>query len=173
MLSSDIVTEFRDKATNIRLNPLSFEEYYEYVRNNDDSTEEKALFNYMMYGGMPLAVLKNGIEKENYLKDLFETTYFKDIIERKNIRKIEALDEICTMLSVCVGDLINSERIAKLYTEKTKNKIDSDTVNSYINMFIDSYIISQAFRYDIKGKNIISSTKKILLYRYRFKKFKS
>lgn len=156
MLSTDIVTEFRDKATNIRLLPLSYEEFYNYRKVD----ETKALTEYMMYGGMPLAVLKEGIEKENYLKSLFETTYIKDIIDRKKFRKVEALDEICTMLSTCVGDLINSEKIANLYKEKTKNKIDSDTVNSYINSFIDSFILSEAFRYDLKGKNVITSTKK-------------
>ncbi len=156
MLSSDIVTQFRDKATNIRVLPLSFEEFCK-CKNND----ENALINeYMMYGGMPLSVLKDGIEKENYLKNLFETTYLKDIIERNKIRKREALDEICTMLATCVGDFINSDRIAKLYKAKTNNKIDPDTVNSYINSFIDSFILSEAFRYDLKGKNIITSAKK-------------
>lgn len=156
MLSSDIVTEFRDKATNIRLQPLSFEEYSEY-RNID---ENKALEEYMEYGGMPLAVLKEEQEKAPYLKSLFETTYLKDIIEKNRFRKTEALDEICTLLATCVGDMINSERVADLYKAKTKDKIDSETVNSYINSFLDSFIISEAFRYDLKGKNIIKSTKK-------------
>ena len=156
MLSSDIITEFRDKATNIRIMPLSFDEYLNYKK----SDETRALNEYMMFGGMPLAVLKNGIDKENYLKELFEATYFKDIIDKNNIRKEEALDEICTLFSSCVGDLINSEKISKLYEEKTNKKIDSSTVNSYINYFIDSYIISLATRYDLKGKRIINSTKK-------------
>lgn len=156
MLSTDIVTEFRDKATNIRIQPLSFEEFFKY--NSKDETS--SLNEFMMYGGMPLAVLKNGIDKENYLKGLFETTYIKDIVERYKIRKTEALDEICTLLATCVGDLINSEKIAKQYKAKTNNKIDSGTINSYINSFIDSFILSEAFRYDLKGKNIIASTKK-------------
>lgn len=156
MLSSDIITEFRDKATNIRLQPLSFEEYINYAKTN----EEKAIHDYMMYGGMPLAVLKEGIDKENYLKSLFETTYIKDIIDRKKFKKTEALDEICTLLSTCVGDLINSEAISRLYEKKTNNRINYETVNSYINAFIDSFIISEAFRYDLKGKSIITSTKK-------------
>lgn len=156
MLSSDIITEFRDKATNIRLQPLSFEEYINYVGAN----EEKAIHDYMIYGGMPLAVLKEGIDKENYLKSLFETTYIKDIIDRKKFKKTEALDEICTLLSTCVGDLINSEAISRLYEKKTNNRINYETVNSYINAFIDSFIISETFRYDLKGKNIITSTKK-------------
>jgi hypothetical protein len=157
MLSTDIVTKFRDKATNIRIQPLSFEEFINYKKIDD----EKAIHEYMMYGGMPLAVLnEDSIEKEKYLKNLFETTYINDIIERKKIRKVEALDEVCTLLATCVGDLINSDKISRIYEQKTKHTIDSDTVNSYINSFADSYIISEAFRYDLKGKNIIKSTKK-------------
>lgn len=156
MLSTDIVTEFRDKATNIMLQPLSFEEFYKY-QNKD---ENAALMEYLIYGGMPLAVIKPEEEKENYLKELFKTTYIKDIIDKRKIRKVEALDEICTLLATCVGDLINSENIAKQYKKKTNNKIDSDTVNSYINYFVDSFLLSEAFRYDLKGKNIINSTKK-------------
>lgn len=156
MLSTDIVTEFRDKATNIRIQPLSFEEFCNYTKKDENTM----LTEFMMYGGMPLAVLKSENEKATYLKDLFETTYFKDIIDRKKIRKVEALDEICTLLATCVGDLINSENIAKQYKAKTNNKIDADTVNSYINSFVDSFILSEAFRYDLKGKNIITSTKK-------------
>lgn len=156
MLSTDIVTEFRDKATNIMLQPLSFEEFYKY-QNKD---ENAALMEYLIYGGMPLAVIKPEEEKENYLKELFKTTYIKDIIDKRKIRKVEALDEICTLLATCVGDLINSENIAKQYKKKTNNKIDSDTVNSYINYFVDSFLLSEAFRHDLKGKNIINSTKK-------------
>lgn len=156
MLSTDIVTEFRDKATNIKLMPLSFEEFYTY-KNIDES---KAIEEYLMYGGMPLAVLKEGEEKERYLKNLFETTYFRDIIERNRINKIEALDELCTLLATCVGDLINSNTLSKIYETKTKHKINYETVNSFINYFLDSFILNEAFRYDLKGKKIINSTRK-------------
>lgn len=156
MLSTDIITEFRDKATNISLQPLSFEEFYEYRQEE----ETKAINEFLMYGGMPLAVLSKENEKGKYLKGLFETTYLRDIVEKKKFRKEEALDEICTLLATCVGDLINSESIAELYRKKTNNKIDVDTVNDYINAFVDSFLLSEAFRYDVKGKKIIRSTKK-------------
>ncbi len=156
MLSTDIVTEFRDKATNIKLMPLSFEEFYTY-KNIDES---KAIEEYLMYGGIPLVVLKEGEEKERYLRNLFETTYFRDIIERNRINKIEALDELCTLLATCVGDLINSNTLSKIYETKTKHKINYETVNSFINYFLDSFILNEAFRYDLKGKKIINSTRK-------------
>ena len=156
MLSSDIVTQFHDKVINIRLLPLSFEEFLKYSKTN----ENEAIAEYLMYGGMPLAVTKKGVAKENYLKELFETTYLKDIIERNKLKKVEALDELCTLLATCVGDLINSNSLAELYAKKTNRKIDPDTINSYLNHFIDSFILTEAFRYDVKGKNVINSTKK-------------
>ena len=157
MLSTDVQTEFRDKATNINVNPLSFEEYMNYT----NLEEYRAINEYLTYGGMPLAVLKDkDEEKKEYLIKLFETTYFKDIIERYKFRKIEALDELCTLLSTCVGTLINSEKLSNTYKSKTKNKIDSETVTSYINAFKDSHIIREAMRYDVKGKEIITSLKK-------------
>lgn len=157
MLSTDVQTEFRDKATNINVNPLSFEEYMNYT----NLEEYRAINEYLTYGGMPLAVLKDKEEeKKEYLIKLFDTTYFKDIIERYKFRKVEALDELCTLLSTCVGTLINSEKLSNTYKSKTKNKIDSETVTSYINAFKDSHIIREAMRYDIKGKKIITSLKK-------------
>ena len=157
MLSTDVQTEFRDRATNINVNPLSFEEYMKYT----NLEEYRAINEYLTYGGMPLAVLKEREEdKKDYLTNLFETTYFKDIIERYKFRKVEALDELCTLLSTCVGTLINSEKLSNTYKSKTKNKIDSETVTSYVNAFKDAHIIREANRYDVKGKEIITSLKK-------------
>ena len=162
MLSSDIVTEFRDKATEIHMSPLSFAEYYEYENSKPDNKlgKQEIFYEYMLHGGMPLAVLKSADEKEKYLKGLFETTYLKDIIERKKIRKTEALDELCTILSDCTGELLNSEKIANTFVSKKHEKIDKETVTSYIDAFLDAFIINQVRRYDLKGRKHINSTRK-------------
>ena len=157
MLSTDVQTEFRDKASVINVNPLSFEEYMKYTKLD----EYRAINEYLIYGGMPLAVLKDSEnDKREYLTNLFETTYINDIIDRYKFRKTEALDELCNILSTCVGTLINSEKLANTYKSKTKYKIDNETVTSYINAFKDSHIIREANRYDVKGKEVIASLKK-------------
>lgn len=157
MLYTDIQTEFRDRATVIEISPLSLEEFMNYTQKD----EYRAINEYLIYGGMPLAVLKdNEEEKRKYLKELFETTYLKDIIERYHFRKSEALDELANILATCVGTLINSEKLANTFKSKTKNRIDSNTVSSYINAFKDSHIIREAKRYDVKGKEEIGSLKK-------------
>ena len=90
LLSSDIITAFRDKATEIHMAPLSFNEFY----SNSDMEKQEALYEFMQHGGMPLAVLKDTEEKETYLKELFKTTYFKDILERKKIRKCDPVHDV-------------------------------------------------------------------------------
>ena len=156
MLSSDIVTEFRDKATEVHLQPLSFAEFCDWTKME----KQEALYEFMQYGGMPLAVLKNRSEKEKYLKELFKATYFKDIIDRKKLRREEALDELCTILATCTGELLNAEKLANTFHSKRREKISKETVTSYIQAFEDAFIINEVKRYDLKGKNFINSTRK-------------
>jgi len=159
MLSSDIITEFRDKAINIKLAPLSFEEFYGYI----GGSKNDALSEYMQYGGMPLAVIKDEQEKRIYLKNLFDTTYFKDIIEHNKLRKSESLEELCNILSESVGSLINSEKISNTYKSIKHEIIDRELVNRYISHFIDAFIIQEARRFDLKGRNEIGA-----LHKYYF-----
>ena len=156
MLSSDIITEFRDKATNIHLAPLSFEEFYNYT----GGYETEALYTYMQYGGMPLAVLKDDEEKKEYLKGLFETTYFRDIVERNHLRRGEELDELCNIISASSGELLNSERISNTFLSVRKSKIDKKTVEDYVGYFVDAFLLREARRYDIKGRKEIGALRK-------------
>lgn len=156
MLSSDIITQFRDKAVNISLSPLSFDEYYTF---KGGATSE-AFYEYMLYGGMPLAVIKKGEAKKEYLKSLFETTYFKDIIEHNLLKKSSSLDELCTILSSSTGQLLNTEKISNTYMSIKHTKIDAETVGRYIGFFVDSFILREARRYDIKGRFEIGALRK-------------
>lgn len=156
MLSTDIVTEFRDKATNINIKPLSFEEFYNYKGMG----EVEAIYEYMMYGGMPLAVLKDYDDKKTYLTNLFQTTYFKDILEHNKLKKSEVLDELCNIISEGCGQLINSEKLSNIYKSIKKETIDKTTIERYLNYFLDSFLISEAKRYDIKGNSEIGALRK-------------
>ncbi len=156
MLSSDIVTAFRDKATNIRLFPLSFEEFH----NNSGNSATEDIYEYMQFGGMPLAVLKDDADKREYLKSLFEATYFRDIIEHNQLKKSEALDELCNILSTMTGELINSEKISNTFVSVRHERIGKDTVEKYIRFFKDAFIIQEARRYDLKGRKEIGALRK-------------
>lgn len=156
MLSSDIVTEFRDKAVNINLAPLSFEEYYDYV----GGSKTEALYEYMQYGGMPLATLKKGHERREYLKGLFDTTYFRDIIERNHLKKSSSLDELCNIISASTGELLNSEKISNTYQSVKHEKIGKQTVERYIDCFVDAFLLREAKRFDLKGRAEIGALRK-------------
>lgn len=156
MLSSDIVTEFRDKATNISLAPLSFEEFYNYV----GGSANEAIYEYMQYGGMPLAAIKDEDEKKEYLKGLFETTYFRDIVERNNLKRGEALEELCDIVSTSTGELLNAEKIANTFVSVRGEKITGGTIEKYIGYFKDSFILREARRYDLKGRKEIGALRK-------------
>lgn len=156
MLSSDIVTEFRDKAATIQVFPLSFKEYYEYR----GGSKTEAIYEYMQYGGMPLAVLKDESERKEYLKGLFETTYFKDIVERNKLRKSSSLEELCNMLSEGTGTLLNAERISNTFQSVKHEKLEAQTVEKYIGYFMDAFILKEARRFDLKGRAEIGALRK-------------
>ena len=109
---------------------------------------------------MPLAVLKPDEEKKEYLKGLFETTYFRDIIEHNHLKKSESLDELCNIISTSTGELLNSGRIANTYSSVKKEKINKQTVEKYIGFFKDAFIIREAKRYDLKGRAEIGALRK-------------
>ncbi len=156
MLSTDIITEFRDKAVNIELLPLSFEEFYGYR----GGSKIEALYEYMQYGGMPLAVLKDEGEKKIYLRNLFETTYFRDIIERNNLRKSSSLDELCNIIAQGTGQLLNVEKIVNTYKSVKHESISKETIEQYITYFIESFLLKEAKRFDLKGRKEIGALRK-------------
>ena len=110
MLSSDIATNFRDRGEEIRLHPLSFAEFRQVVKKDEYS----AFREYLVYGGMPLCVLKRTeSEKRQYLKALFEKVYLKDVVEHNNVRDRSVLESILDLLSSSVGSLTNSNKLAQ------------------------------------------------------------
>lgn len=148
-LSNDIATEFRGRATQIHVYPLSFQEYYSYV----DGDERKALDTYMLYGGMPrLLTLEDDIDKKNYLTSLFKEVYIKDIVERNKIEREDILGDILDFLASQISSLTNPTNIANALTSMKHEKINSTLVSNYIQHTMDSFLISTAKRYDVKGK---------------------
>lgn len=160
MLSSDIATELRNKETEIKVEPLSFKEFLDAT----NLEPETALNEYMFHGGMPLSLYeKTDTGKEEYLLSLIKKTYLKDIIERKGFRNEEAVREVLNVLSSCVGQLVNSNNISNYFESVKRQRIDDQTTQSYIDSFVDCFLIKKAERYDIKGKAKIGAQ-----YKYYF-----
>lgn len=155
MLSSDILTEFRGRGDEIRVNPLSFNEFYNaYKGDKRDAWQE-----YYTYGGLPLVMQKNSHEeKAKYLHSLFDKIYISDIIERNKILHDKSvLDNILNIISSSVGSLTNAGKIAKTFKSERQVNISDDTVSRYLDFFIDAFMIYKAERYDVKGRKYIGS----------------
>jgi len=148
-LSKDIATEFRGRATQIHVFPLSFEEFYSHVGGD----ERKALDAYMIYGGMPrLLALPDEKDKKDYLSSLYSEMYIKDIVERNGIEREDILNDILDFLASQISSLTNPTNIANALTSIKNEKVNSTLVSNYVQHIIDSFLISMAKRYDVKGK---------------------
>ncbi len=155
MLSSEIMTEFKDRGDEIRVYPLTFKEFYDAY----DGEKRYAWREYMTYGGMPLvATKKTHEEKSKYLKDLFRKTYITDVVERNRILNDTAiLEELLNIISSTIGSLTNPTKLSNTFATVSQTTISSATISKYLDYFIDAFIISKAERYDIKGRKYIGS----------------
>lgn len=148
-LSSDIATEFRGRATQIHVYPLSFQEYYSYIGGD----ERLALDGYMLYGGMPrIPVMADEKDRKDYLSSLYRELYIKDIVERNGIKREDILNDILNFLASQISFLTNPTNIANALVSMRKEKISCSLIANYVEHTIDSFLIHMAKRYDVKGK---------------------
>lgn len=156
-LSSDIITEFRGRSDEIRVYPLTFSEFLSAF----DGTKEEAWNSYIMFGGLPLILnQKTEEQKRNYLISLFNTTYLKDTIERNNMNRVDVLDSLINLLSSSIGSLTNPKKISDTFISNSFKDVSINTISSYLNCLLDSFIIEKVERYDVKGKKYISTPSK-------------
>lgn len=149
MLSTDIATEFRGRSNQIKVYPLSFKEFYSFK----GGVANEALDEYMLYGGMPGLINETTVEgKKEYLKNLFNEIYIKDLIEHSKIQRQDVLEELLDYLASSIGSLTNANKITGTINTKASIKISDDTISKYLNYAMNAFIISEAKRYDIKGK---------------------
>jgi len=155
MLSSDIVTQFRDRGDEVRLYPLCFKEFYDAFPEN----KENAWKEYYTYGGLPRVMsLITHKDKSDYLQNLFKNTYMKDVIDRHKIRNDkQILDDLINIISSAVGSLTNPKKLSDAFKSINKTSINSTTIDVYLEYFEEAFIIDVARRYDIKGKKYIGT----------------
>lgn len=154
-LAKDVVTEFRGRGDEIRLYPLSFNEFFQ---NYNENEYNKAINDYFMFGGMPyLNNLDNDKDKISYLNNLFLETYIKDIKERNKIRDTDAMNKLILVLASSIGSFVNPAKISKTFKSELKIDLSVKTINEYIHFLEDSFIIKISNRYDIKGKKYINT----------------
>ena len=156
-LSKDIITEFRGRGDELRMNPLSFAEFMSvYAGNKYDGWKE-----YVLYGGLPpVVLLPTPEQKIELLKRLFDETYVNDIVGRHRIRNKDEFEELINILSSGIGSLTNPKKLADTFKTKKRIKISVNTIKSYLDYLCDAFIVSRATRYDIKGRKYIDTPQK-------------
>lgn len=153
-LSKDIITEFAGRGDEIHMQPLSFAEFMS-VYNGD---KYDALTEYMLYGGIPMVVLREGAEnKALMLKRLFDEIYIRDIEKRHNVRGKGDLEDLLNVLSSSIGSLTNPEKLKNTFRSVKGSKITAATIKKYLEYFADCFLVEAAMRYDIKGRAYIDT----------------
>lgn len=155
MLSSDILTAFRGRGDEIRVSPLSYEEFYAAYKGD----KRHVWRDYWTYGGMPYVMnLKTHKEKLDYLQELVTKIYIKDILEHHDIRnENEMLGDLLNYISSSVGSLTNPTKLANTFASEKQIKVSNSTVDKYLGFFEDAFIIYKANRYDVKGRKYINT----------------
>ena len=155
MLSKNILTRFRGKGDQINVRPLSYSEFY----NAYTKDKSRAWSEYITYGGLPFVMsLDNNSDKAEYLKNLFLEIYIKDIMDNNDIRKEESiLNDLLNIISSSIGSLTNPLKLSNTFKTLKKISINSSTIEKYLELLVDSFLVERAKRYDIKGKKYIES----------------
>ena len=158
MLSSNILTQFRDRGDEIRVCPLSFAEFYDAYEGD----KRNAWPDYCTYGGMPVTLtLSSHEEKSQYLKDLFTGTYLKDVVERHEIQNDTGiLEDLLNIVASAIGSLTNPTKLSNTFESEKHVKISSATIDKYLGYFADAFLMSKAQRYDVKGRKYIRTPAK-------------
>ena len=154
MLSSDILTQFRDRGDEIRVYPLSFAEFYAVYQGD----KHNAWIDYYTYGGMPVTLtLSSHEQKSQYLRDLFTRTYLKDVVERHSIQNDT---ELLNIIASAIGSFTNPTKLSNTFASEKHLKISSATIDKYLGYYSEAFLISKAERYDVKGKKYIKTPAK-------------
>ena len=161
MLSTDVMTEFKDRGDEIHVNPLMYKEFYSAYQGN----KSRAWQEYVTYGGLPRVMsLKSDKDKSKYLHDLIRKTYLTDVIERNHIQKdISVLDDLLNIVASSIGSLTNPKKLENTFASVKQTKIDDDTISIYLNYFVESYLLVRVNQYDIKGRKYINTPQKYYL----------
>ncbi len=165
LLSSELATLLSGRYIEIKIYPLSFQEYL--IFNNYDRTNiEDKFYEYLKYGGFPAITFikdKNDLVL-NYLTDIYNTIIKKDVIERNNLKDVVLLENILKYICANIGSTISSSKISNyLNSNKIVVKTNHQTVDNYIKMLENAFILYKSSRTDVKSKNILKTLGKYYL----------
>ena len=160
LLSGEISTLLSGRFVQFKIMPFTYKEYVEYSKQKGKSQGKDLFEDYLKFGGMPQRFNFNS-ESETliYLKDLYASIISRDIFQRFNIQNINLLNSILKHLLLNTSNIFSANSIVKFLKSEGRN-VATETVYNYIDNILESLIINKVNRFDIKGKNVLSSLSK-------------
>ena len=158
LLSGELATHLAGRYMEIKMYPFSFKEYLDYKKTPPN---KRAFVDYLTYGGFPfLLSLENEIDKSEYLNDIFNSIFLKDIIERYNIRDAGLLTRIVDFILDNTGKIVSSKSISDYLRKKEKIKVSPNTIYNYLGYLTNACLLYKVQREDLEGKKILSINEK-------------
>ena len=164
LLSSELSTLLTGRFIHIEMQVLSFSEMLEF-RSSKTDTQENLLWLYIRRGGFPAVHLTSDYdEKVTYMiiNDIFDSIVLRDVVQRYKIRDVELLRRILNFIADSVGNTISAKRIADYFKSQAR-KVDINTVYTYLDALVSSFLITRVQRYDIKGRELLKTQEKYYL----------
>ena len=166
LLSSDLATLFTGRTFEIKVYPFSFNEYMQYFELQD---KYNAFDRYMLEGGMAGSYLyKDQEAKYDYIAEVFDTLIVRDIRRKYKIRNTQLMDRVVDFLMDNISNLSSARSITNTLTG-VKEKVNHNTIGSYMQYLCNAFVFYKIRRYDIKGKKYLSSNDKYYLSDHTFR----
>ena len=158
LLSGELATHLAGRYMEIKMYPFSFKEYLDYKKT---APNKKAFTDYLIFGGFPfLLSLESEIDKTEYLNDIFNSIFLKDIIERYNVRDAGLLTRIVDFILGNTGKIVSSKSISDYLRSKEKIKVSPKTIYNYLDYLTNACLLYKVQREDLEGKKILSINEK-------------
>lgn len=158
LLSGELATHLAGRYMEIKMYPFSFKEYLDYKKTSPD---KKGFIEYLTYGGFPfLLSLEQEFDKVEYLNDIFNSIFLKDIVERYNIRDVGLLTRIVDFILDNTGKIVSSKSISDYLRKKEKIKVSPKTIYNYLEYLTNACLLYKVQREDVEGKKILSINEK-------------
>ena len=161
LLSGELATYLSGRYVSFKIAPFSFREYCQ-IRKLEEPADED-LVEYLTWGGMPQRFhLQNEMEMETMLRDLYNSIVLRDIVQRTGAKDVDLLNRIFEYLTQTPSQMFSAKGIAK-YFESVNRKVGTETLYNYLDHMITSLIVTKARRYDIRGKQLLTTLDKYYL----------
>ncbi len=160
LLSSEISTLLSGRYVEIKMLPLSFKEYLDFNDYNTKENLEEHFNDYLLYGGLPIvSYVHDKSAIRNILSGVFNTVIIKDVAKRNSIRDITLLENLIRYIAQNIGSPISSRNISN-YLNSAGRKTSTETIDNYLKMLENAFVIYKANRFDIKGKMYLKTLEK-------------